>query len=131
MTAKRILLIDDEANLVSVIQICLQKLGGWTVLTAGSGVEGLHKADTELPDAILLDVMMPDLDGLTVLGRLKANPKTQSIPVILLTAKVQSTHQDEYAQLAIAGVLAKPFNPMELAHQVAKLLDWQLSLIRL
>jgi CheY-like chemotaxis protein len=131
MTAKRILLIDDEANLVAVIQICLQKLGGWTVLTAGSGVEGLHKADTELPDAILLDVMMPDLDGLTVLGRLKANPKTQSIPVILLTAKVQSAHHDEYAQLAIAGVLAKPFNPMELAHHVAKLLDWQPPLTRL
>ncbi len=130
MTAKRILLIDDEANLASVIQICLQKLGGWTVLTAGSGVEGLHKADAELPDAILMDVMMPDLDGFTVLGRLKANPKTQSIPVILLTAKVQSVHQDEYAQCAIAGVLAKPFNPMELAHHVAKLLDWQLPLSR-
>jgi CheY-like chemotaxis protein len=126
MTAKRILLIDDEANLVSVIQICLQKLGGWTVLTAGSGAEGLAKANTERPDAILLDIMMPDLDGFAVLGRLKANPKTQGIPVVLLTAKIQSTHQDEYAQLAITGVLAKPFNPMELAHQVAQILGWQL-----
>jgi CheY-like chemotaxis protein len=124
MASKRILLIDDEANLVSVIQICLQKLGGWTVLTAESGAEGLRKADIELPDAILLDVMMPDLDGLTVLGRLKENLSTQKIPVILLTAKIQSAHQDEYAQLDIAGVLAKPFNPMELAHHVAKLLGW-------
>jgi CheY-like chemotaxis protein len=124
MTAKRILLIDDEENLVSVIAICLQKLGGWTVLTAASGIEGLRHAETEQPDAILLDVMMPDLDGLAVLGRLKANPKTQHIPVILLTAKVQSTHQSEYAQLNLAGVLAKPFDPLALTKQVATILDW-------
>ena len=130
MTQKRILLIDDETNLVLVIQICLQKLGGWTVLTAESGAEGLGKAEIERPDAILLDVMMPDLDGFTVLKRLKANPTTQNIPVILLTAKIQSAQHKEYAQLDIAGVLAKPFNPMELAHHVAELLDWQSSLPR-
>ncbi len=124
MTAKRILLVDDEENLVSVIQICLQKLGGWTVLTATSGLEGLRCAETEQPDAILLDVMMPDLDGLTVLRRLKENPKTQNIPVILITAKMQSAYQSEYAQLGLAGLLAKPFDPLELAKRVAKILDW-------
>jgi CheY-like chemotaxis protein len=124
MTAKRILLVDDEENLVSVIQICLQKLGGWTVLTAASGLEGLRCAETEQPDAILLDVMMPDLDGLAVLRRLKENPKTQNIPVILITAKMQSAHQSEYAQLNLAGVLAKPFDPLELAKHVARILDW-------
>jgi CheY-like chemotaxis protein len=124
MTQKRILLIDDETNLVLVIQICLQKLGGWTVIAAESGAEGLRKAQAEQPDAILLDVMMPDLDGLAVLERLRANPSTQNIPVILLTAKLQSDYQNEYAQLDIAGVLAKPFNPMELASQVATLLGW-------
>ncbi|WP_404789832.1 response regulator [Altericista sp. CCNU0014] len=124
MTAKRLLLIDDEENLVSVIQICLQKLGGWTVLTASSGTEGLRHAEALQPDAILLDVMMPDLDGLTVLRRLKANPSTQNIPVILLTAKMQSAHQSEYAQLDIAGVLAKPFDPLDLAKRVAKILGW-------
>lgn len=124
MTAKRILLIDDDENLVSVIAICLQKLGGWTVLTASSGMEGLHHAETEQPDAILLDMMMPDLDGLAVLEQLKANPKTQHIPVILLTAKMQPAYQREYAQLNLAGVLAKPFDPLELAKHVAKILDW-------
>jgi CheY-like chemotaxis protein len=130
MIQKKILLVDDETNLVLVIQICLEKLGGWTVITAESGAEGLVKAEMERPDAILLDVMMPDLDGFTVLKRLKANPVTQNIPVILLTAKVQSAHHNEYTQLDIAGVLVKPFNPMELANHVAKLLDWQSPLPR-
>ena len=124
MTTKRILLIDDEKYLSSVIQICLKKLGGWTVLSAESGSEGLLKAETEQPDAILLDVMMPDLDGPTVLQRLKANPATQAIPVIFLTAKVQSADHKKYAQLKIAGVLAKPFDPLKLADQVAKTLSW-------
>jgi CheY-like chemotaxis protein len=121
MNPKQILLIDDEENLVSVIKICLQKLGGWTVLTASSGAEGLRYAEAFQPDAILLDVMMPDLDGLTVLRQLRANPKTQPIPVILLTAKMQSVHQDEYAQLDIVGVLAKPFDPLQLAHHIAQI----------
>ncbi len=124
MTAKRILLIEDEKYLSSVIQICLKKLGGWTVLSAESGSEGLLKAETEQPDAILLDVMMPDLDGPTVLQRLKANPATQAIPVIFLTAKVQSADHKKYAQLEIAGVLAKPFAPLKLADLVAKTLSW-------
>jgi CheY-like chemotaxis protein len=107
-----------------VIKVCLQKLGGWTVLTASSGAEGLHHAEAFQPDAILLDVMMPDLDGLTVLRQLRANPKTQTIPVVLLTAKMQSVHQNEYAQLDITGVLAKPFDPLQLAHHIAQMLGW-------
>ena len=124
MTSKQILLIDDEENLVSVIKICLQKLGGWTVITAASGAEGLRHAEAFLPDAILLDVMMPDLDGLTVLRQLRANPKTRDIPVVLLTAKMQSFHQNEYAQLDIAGVLSKPFDPLELVNHIAQMLNW-------
>lgn len=124
MSAKRILLIDDEKALSVVIKTCLQKLGGWTVVTAELGSEGLMKAETTQPDAILLDIMMPDLDGFTVLQRLKSNPVTQAIPVVLLTAKVQSAHQSEYAQLDIAGVLVKPFDPLKLADQVAQALGW-------
>ena len=124
MNPKQILLIDDEENLVSVIKICLQKLGGWTVITAASGAEGLRHAEAFLPDAILLDVMMPDLDGLTVLRQLKENPKTQDIPVVLLTAKMQSSYQNEYAQLDIAGVLSKPFDPLKLANHIAQMLNW-------
>ncbi|OKH37627.1 two-component system response regulator [[Phormidium ambiguum] IAM M-71] len=125
MSIKSILLIDDEKRLSIVIQMCLQKLGGWRVVTAESGKEGLSKAETEKPDAILLDLMMPDMDGITVLGKLQANPNTAEIPVILLTAKVQSANQHEYTQLKIAGLIAKPFDPLKLASQVAQTLGWE------
>lgn len=124
MSAKRILLIDDEKRLSRVIQACLRKLGGWTVLTALSGSEGLVKAETEQPDAILLDVMMPDIDGLTLFQKLQENPATQAIPVILLTAKVQIVDYEKFSQLGIVGVIAKPFEPLKLADQIADALGW-------
>ncbi|MGG6270456.1 response regulator [Leptolyngbya sp. AN03gr2] len=125
MSAKRILLIDDEKRLARVIQACLSKLGGWTVTVAASGAEGLVKA-TEQPDAILLDIMMPDMDGLTLLRQLKENTLTQGIPVILLTAKLPAIDADQAESLAIAGMIAKPFEPLHLAEQIAEILDWQL-----
>jgi CheY-like chemotaxis protein len=124
MSVKSILLIDDEKHLSTVIQACLEKLGGWTVLKASSGTEGLRKAEAEQPDAILLDIMMPDIDGVTLLQKLQENPITQAIPVILLTAKVQQNNYKQYSQLQIAGVIAKPFDPLRLADQVAEALNW-------
>lgn len=124
MSRKRILLIDDEKSLSTVIQACLENLADWTVLKAESGKEGLLKAQTEKLNAILLDVMMPDLDGFTVLQELKKNPVTQSIPVMLITAKVEPTKHEQYAQLGIAGVINKPFDPLRLAEQVAGILGW-------
>ncbi|WP_254173534.1 response regulator [Planktothrix pseudagardhii] len=121
---KRILVIDDELNLCIIIQACLQNLGGWETLTAVSAQEGLEIAQTQHPDAILLDVMMPDMDGLTVFQLLQENSATSTIPVILFTAKVQSTDLEQFAQLDIAGVIAKPFDPMTLADQVASTLGW-------
>ncbi|WP_026733745.1 response regulator [Fischerella sp. PCC 9605] len=125
MTAKSILLIDDEKHLSTVIQACLEKLGGWTVLKASSGSEGLRKAEAEHPDAILLDVMMPDIDGVTLLHKLQENPTTRAIPVVLLTAKVQQNNYKQYSLLRIAGVIAKPFDPLRLADQVAEALNWK------
>ncbi|MEG4023316.1 MULTISPECIES: response regulator [unclassified Microcoleus] len=125
MSAKRILVIDDEKNLSSVIQACLEHLGGWTVLSAPSGSQGLLLAETQLPDAILLDVMMPDMDGLTLFGLLQNNAATRGIPVIFLTAKVQALDLSEFADLGVAGVIAKPFDPLSLAQQVAEILGWE------
>ncbi|QIR37380.1 response regulator [Tolypothrix sp. PCC 7910] len=125
MSRKRILLIDDEKSLSTVIQACLENLADWTVLKAESGREGLLKAQTEKLNAILLDVMMPDVDGFTVLQELKNNPVTQSIPVMLITAKVEPTKHEQYAQLGIAGVINKPFDPLRLAEQVAGILGWK------
>lgn len=124
MPEKRILVIDDEINLCVVIQACLENLGGWETLTALSGKEGLAIAQTQQLDAILLDVMMPDMDGLTLFGELQNDAATQSIPVILLTAKVQSTDIAQFAKLGVAGVIAKPFDPLTLAEQVASTLGW-------
>lgn len=124
MPEKRILVIDDEINLCTVIQACLENLGGWETLTALSGKEGLAIAQTQQLDAILLDVMMPDMDGLTLFGQLQNDATTQAIPVILLTAKVQSTDIANFAKLGVAGVIAKPFDPLTLAEQVATTLGW-------
>jgi CheY-like chemotaxis protein len=127
MTTKRILVIDNEQYIQEVAQICLETTVGWDVLMAGSGREGLLKAQTEQPDAILLDVMMPDMDGVTTFEKLQANPATQHIPVILLTAKVQASDRRRYAQLGMKAAIAKPFNPLELASQVAQALGWRLE----
>jgi len=127
MTAKRILVIDNEQYIQEVAQICLETTAGWDVLTAGSGREGLVKAQSELPDAILLDVMMPDMDGVTTFQKLQENPATQPIPVILLTAKVQASDRRRYAELGMKATIAKPFNPLELANQVAQALGWSLE----
>ncbi|MDY6782920.1 MAG: response regulator [Cyanobacteriota bacterium] len=124
MAAKRILIIDDEADIREVAQLSLEISNDWEVLTAASGQEGLQIAATEKPNAILLDVMMPDMDGPATWQHLRENPATQNIPVIFLTAKVQATEQRRYAQLGVTAVLTKPFDPVTLADRVAEALNW-------
>ncbi|MBU6346523.1 response regulator [Cylindrospermopsis raciborskii CHAB3438] len=127
MMKRRILVVDNEQYIQEVAKICLETVAGWEVLTAGSGKEGILQAENHQPDAILLDVMMPDMDGLSAFEKLQANPATQTIPVILLTAKIQIADRRRYSQLGIKSAIAKPFNPLELAHQVAAELDWNLE----
>ncbi|MBD2460970.1 response regulator [Oscillatoria sp. FACHB-1407] len=127
MSAKRILVVDNEAYIREVAQICLETTAGWEVLTANSGQEGIAIAQTDQPDAILLDVMMPDMDGLTTFQHLQANAATQKIPVILLTAKVQASDRQRYGELGVTGAIAKPFDPLQLAQQVATTLGWTLT----
>ncbi|MEA5573806.1 response regulator [Calothrix sp. UHCC 0171] len=122
---KRILVVDNEEYIQEVTKICLETVANWEVLTASSGREGINKATNEQPDAILLDVMMPDMDGITTFEKLQANPITQNIPVIFLTAKIQSSDRKRYTELGIKDAIAKPFNPTELAHQVATVLGWR------
>ena len=124
VTAKRILVIDDAEDIREVAQVSLEVVGGWEVLTASSGREGVAKALAEQPDAILLDVMMPDQDGPTTFQQLQANSATQHIPVILLTAKALASDRRMFAELGVASVIAKPFEPLSLASQVARVLGW-------
>jgi CheY-like chemotaxis protein len=126
MAAKRILVIDDEERIQEVVQTCLEILAGWEVLTADSGKEGLLQAETQQPDAILLDVSLSEMGGLTIFQRLQENPVTHAIPVVLLTAKVQPADRAKFAQLGVAGVITKPFDPVQLASQVASTLGWHL-----
>ncbi len=123
---KRILVIDNEEYIQEVAKICLETVAFWQVITAGSGEEGISKAEIEQPDAILLDVMMPDMDGITTFEKLQANPATQNIPVILLTAKIQASDRRRYAELGISNAIAKPFDPLTLANQVTEALNWNL-----
>jgi CheY-like chemotaxis protein len=118
-------LIDDEAAVREVAQVSLELMAGWDVLAAASGPEGLAQATAEQPDAILLDVMMPDMDGQATLEALRASPTTRHIPVVLLSAIVPPTDQPAFTDLRAAGVIAKPFDALTLAGQVADLLGWE------
>ncbi|MGC9524146.1 MAG: response regulator [Limnospira sp.] len=122
--SKRILVIDDDDGVREIIQISLEVAAGWEVLTAASGSEGLVLAATEKPDAILLDVMMPDMDGATTFGELRQNPTTQNIPTILLTAKAKVSEKQQFIKLGVTGVITKPFEAMALVCQIREILHW-------
>ncbi|PHM09758.1 response regulator [Nostoc sp. 'Peltigera malacea cyanobiont' DB3992] len=127
MTTKQILVVDNEQYIQEVAKICLETVAGWKVVTASSGQEGIIKAETYQPDAILLDVMMPEMDGITTFEKLQANPLTKGIPVILLTAKIQASDRRRYNQMGMISAIAKPFNPLALAAEVALALGWSLE----
>jgi CheY-like chemotaxis protein len=122
--SKRILVIDDEESLRELACTCLEDLGGWETISAQSGHEGLSQAQNYILDVILLDVSMPDMDGFQFYEQIKANPKTQKIPIILLTAKVLPNDYKRFAQLDVAGIITKPFNPLLICEQIAQMLRW-------
>jgi CheY-like chemotaxis protein len=122
--SKRILIVDDEEDVRAIAQLGLEMGAGWQVLAASSGKEAIAMAADQQPDAILLDMMMPDMDGRETLSQLKANPKTNAIPVILVTAKAQPTDRESFATLDIVAVFAKPFRPLKLADEVKTALQW-------
>lgn len=126
-----ILLIDDEPDLCRIVKVTLERLKGWTILTANTGQTGFALAQTQPFDAILLDLSLPDGNGLEWLQTLKTNPATQSIPVILFTASdptdpnaPTSTCKLESDGTEIAGVILKPFNALQLADQISTQLHW-------
>jgi CheY-like chemotaxis protein len=122
---RRILVVDDDELLREVAKAALEIVGGWQVVTAHSGTEALTQALLQQPDAILLDVMMPGVDGPSTVAALRADPATAQIPVIFLTAKVSSDKTETWSTLGLAGVIPKPFDPMTLSADMARLLGWQ------
>jgi CheY-like chemotaxis protein len=121
----RILIIDDEADIREVTALTLETVAGWQVIQAPSGAQGIRRASLEQPDAILLDVMMPDIDGPTTFQILKQNETTAHIPILLLTAKVQGQDRRKLDGLGAAAILSKPFDPLTLAADISKILGWQ------
>lgn len=121
---KRVLIIDDEPDIREITKISLELTKQWDVLTAGSSQDGIAIAISHQPDAILLDVMMPDADGLATLEHLKTNATTQLIPVIMLTATANLTTHRQYAELGAKAIVLKPFDPGTLGDQIATALGW-------
>ena len=121
---RHVVVIDDEDHIREVAQVSLEAVAGWQVTTAASGREGIEVARAARPDAIVLDVMMPDLDGPATLVGLRADAATAHVPVVFLTAKTQACDRARLTELGAAGILAKPFDPMLLADEIARLLGW-------
>lgn len=124
---RRLLIVDDEDDIREVAALSLEATVNWTILTASSGRQGILTAAAEKPDAILMDVMMPEMDGPTTFKHLQSITETAGIPVILLTAKVQGVDQRRFAGLGVKAVLFKPFDPLTLAAQICDVLGWDKS----
>jgi CheY-like chemotaxis protein len=122
MTLRKVLLVDDENDIRTVGNLSLSRVGGWQTLLASSGAEAVALAAAERPDLILLDVMMPGMDGPTTLGQLRAQEATARTPIIFMTAKSQKHEVARYLELGAVGVISKPFDPMTLPTEIKKLL---------
>lgn len=116
------LIIDDEDDVRQVVRLSLGRVGGMEVADASSGEAGVALAATSSPDFILLDLMMPGMDGVETLGRLRDDARTASIPVIFLTAKALPSEIERLRKLGALDVVVKPFNPMTLADELRTIL---------
>lgn len=126
--SRTVLIVDDEPDIREVTKLSLEAVAGWNVLTASSGSEGVERALAERPDAILLDGMMPDLDGPATLARLREREQAEArepVPVIMLTAKSRSFQPDRLREIGADGLIPKPFDPMTLHRQIASTLGWE------
>ena len=123
MALTRGMLVEDDADIQTVVRLSLKMRGVTDVLVVENGEECLARMREFRPDVILLDVMMPKLDGYETCRRLKENPATREIPVIFLTAKTQHYEIEKGLGMGAMGYLTKPFDPMKLYEQVMELLD--------
>jgi CheY-like chemotaxis protein len=123
-SVRRVLIIDDDDDIREVAALSLESVAGWTIASASNGPAGIVLAREFQPDAILMDVMMPGMDGPTTFRNMQQVPEIAAIPVLLLTAKVHGVDQRRFAGLGVAAVLFKPFDPLTLGQQIADTLGW-------
>lgn len=118
---ERILHIEDDLSIQEIARVALEVLGGYRVLTCSSGAAGLAAVASFQPELILLDVMMPEMDGPETLRQLQQMPALADCPVVFMTAKIQPAEIDEYKRLGAADVIVKPFDPMALSDQLQRI----------
>ncbi len=123
MVIHKVVLCDDDPDIRAIGEMSLREVGGWDVVCVNDGLAVLEAARLEKPDLILLDIMMPNLDGPGTFEKLQADPQCQAIPVVFMTAKAQSHELRGYTELGAAGVIAKPFDPLTLPDQLRALVN--------
>lgn len=111
---KKILYVEDEVDIRLIVQIALEDIGGFELKSCASGYEAIAAVDDFTPDLILLDVMMPGLDGPATFTTLRKLPALDKVPVIFMTARVQEKELAQYKELGIKGIISKPFEPLSL-----------------
>ncbi len=116
------MLVDDEPDIRTVAEMSLSHVGGWNTLVASNGAQALTMAAEHRPDVIVLDVMMPEMDGVATFHALSEQPETRDIPIIFMTAKIQPQERERYMKFGAAGVIAKPFDPMGLPKEIMRIL---------
>ena len=121
MADAKVLLVDDDPVILKLLQVNFE-MEGYTVLTANDGVEGLDKARAERPDVVILDIMMPRMDGLEVTRELKGDDATKEMPILLLSAKAQASDIQIGREVGADDYLTKPFDPLELLERVSEIL---------
>jgi CheY-like chemotaxis protein len=124
MNPIKLLLIDDNEDNRTLTKLSLELTTNWEILTASNGIEGISTAESELPDVILLDLIMPEIDGLTVFEVLKQNLVTRQIPIIIVTAMVNSKVLTELRDSGVDGIITKPINTVTLPADIAKMCHW-------
>ena len=118
---RRILVLDDDTDIRTIVRMSLEFTGSFEVIECSEGSRALSMVKETKPDLVLLDVMMPDIDGPSVLKILRDDPQTTSIPIIFLTAKLQSSDVASFQKLGALGVIGKPFDPMTLGDTIINL----------
>ena len=118
---RRVLYVEDEADIRTIAKMALEAVGGFTVRECASGQEAVNAAPGAAADLILLDVMMPGLDGPSTLKALRGIPATAATPVIFMTAKVQPAEVAQYKSLGALDVIAKPFDPMKISEEIQRI----------
>lgn len=120
---KKILYVEDEPDIQAVAKISLESVGGFEVIICSDGIEAIKNMESCSPDMVLLDVMMPGMDGLSTLKEMKSKGLVDNIPVVFMTAKVQPKEMELYTNAGAVDVIAKPFDPMTLPDTIRKIWD--------